>query len=231
MERLQQQYRPDQLWYSDDVFSIHYGWLHEYAGELKRRNIKIPFECISRADRLDDEIVEVLAGMGCRRLWIGSESGSQRVLDAMHRDVSVEQVADRTRALKRRGIEAGMFIMLGYEGEQMKDLERTRDHLKETAPDIFLTTVAYPIKGTEYYDQVEDRVVTYGKWDQRTDRESGIRGRHSRRFYSFAARWLANSVALHELKNQGSWRDRIRAAFGAVAGRVGMLLTGHEQEA
>ena len=55
-----------------------------------------------------------------------------------------------------------MFIMLGYDGERMEDLRATVDHLKHTAPDVFLTTVSYPIKGTPYYDQVADRLGAAG---------------------------------------------------------------------
>jgi radical SAM superfamily enzyme YgiQ (UPF0313 family) len=78
-------------WVADDVFTIHYGWIREYATEMRRRRLQLPFECISRADRLNEEIVDLLAELGCFRIWIGSESGSQRILDAMERGVRVEQ--------------------------------------------------------------------------------------------------------------------------------------------
>ena len=91
-------YRPDQVWYADDVFTINHRWLHSYAEELKRRAIRLPFETISRADRMmKEEVLETLAKMGCYRIWIGSESGSQSVLDAMQRGVTVEQVNGRRR--------------------------------------------------------------------------------------------------------------------------------------
>ena len=83
--RLVERYHPDQLWYADDVLTIHPRWFLQYAAELTRRGLRVPFECISRADRLDEEVVDALAEMGCARLWIGAESGSQRVLDAMKR--------------------------------------------------------------------------------------------------------------------------------------------------
>ena len=85
--------------------------------ELERRRIRLPFECISRAERIDDDVAAALASLGCFRVWIGSESGSQRVLDAMKRKVSVDQVRDTAARLRRHGIEVGMFIMLGYDGE------------------------------------------------------------------------------------------------------------------
>lgn len=231
VEHLLARYRPDQLWYADDVFTIKHGWFFDYAAELKRRGIKIPFECISRADRLNEQVIDRLAEMGCYRLWIGSESGSQRIIDAMRREVKIEQVQAMTHALKKRGIETGMFIMLGYEGEEQADLEATVDHLKKAAPDVFLTTVAYPIKGTPYYQQVEDRVLTRAVWDQRTDRDLSVKGRHSTRYYSFATRWMVNSVALQrERTNSGRLPRLLKAAANVAVGRVGMALTTSERE-
>src|SRR5581483_2760930 len=84
-------YNPEMLWMADDVFTIQHAWIQEYAAEMKRRRIAIPFECITRADRLNPRVAQALADLGCFRVWIGSESGSQRVLDAMQRGVKVEQ--------------------------------------------------------------------------------------------------------------------------------------------
>ena len=134
--------------------------------------------------------------MGCYRLWIGAESGSQRVLDAMKRRTDAERVPEVVALLQQHGIEAGMFIMLGYEGEESSDLEETVAQLKRADPDVFLTTVAYPIKGTPYAETVADRVVPLKAWDEGSDRDLTVLGRHSGRFYSFATRWMVNEVAL-----------------------------------
>lgn len=193
-EWILQHYGPEMLWYADDVFTIHHGWTLQYARELKRRGIRIPFECITRADRLNPQIVDTLAEMGCFRVWIGSESGSQRVLDAMQRGVRVEQVQDAVGWARARGIQAGMFLMWGYEGEQIEDIEATVEHVKKCRPDVFLTTVSYPIKGTGYYNDVRDKLVSIGEWSKSTDRDWRIRGRHSRRYFQFADQLLRNSM-------------------------------------
>lgn len=230
-------YKPDMLWYADDVLTIHRTWFLTYAAELKRRAVRIPFECISRADRMNEEIVRALADMGCYRLWIGAESGSQRILDAMDRRTNIERVREMTRLLQQHGIETGMFIMLGYEGETEEDLEATVDHLKQSNPDIFLTTVAYPIKGTSYYREVESRVLARLPWEQRTDRDLTVAGRHSKRYYSFATRWMVNEVRLHRLLHNGngsSPRAAMQVAktfFNARAARLGMALSRREVEA
>ncbi len=231
VESIASRYQPDQLWYADDVFTMHHAWLREYSGELKRRALRIPFECISRADRLNGEVADLLAEMGCHRLWLGSESGSQRILDAMRRGLTVEQVRSMTGALKRRGIQVGMFIMLGYEGESDQDLEATVKLIKQSSPDVFLTTVAYPIRGTEYYDKVADRVMSQGDWQTRTDRDFQVSGGHSRRYYFFATRWMVNSVALQRKKDSGLGVLRLaKAAANTMLGRAGMWLTQDETE-
>lgn len=232
VEEIVERYQPDMLWYADDVFTIHHSWFFRYASLLKERGLRLPFECISRADRMNEDVIRTLAEMGCFRLWIGSESGSQRVLDAMDRKVKVEAVQQATALLRRYGIETGMFIMLGYEGEEQADLDATVEHLKRSDPDIFLTTVAYPIKGTPYYGEVEDRLIATKDWSTRTERDWIVKGRHSKRYYRFANRWMVGSVALHR-QRKAPRQDVLalaKAAANAGVGRVGMALTAGEVE-
>ncbi|HWE51872.1 MAG TPA: radical SAM protein [Bryobacteraceae bacterium] len=186
VEWLLQRYQPDMLWMADDVFTIHPGWLFEYAAELKRRGISIPFECITRADRINQRVADTLRDLNCMRVWIGSESGSQRILDAMQRGVTVQQVQSAVAMCRQNGIQTGMFLMWGYEGEDIGDVEATIGHVRECRPDIFFTTVSYPIKGTPYFNKVAKKLVSLKPWAATTDREIRIQGRHSRRFYQYA---------------------------------------------
>lgn len=199
VEWLLQTYSPDMVWVSDDVFTINHKWIRDYAAEMRRRGLHIPFECISRADRLNAEMLDLLAELGCFRVWIGSESGSQRILDAMDRGVKVEQVQQAVALTRERGIESGMFLMWGYEGEELDDIEATIKHVSKTKPDIFFTTVSYPIKGTPYYQRVSDRLVQLKPWGVSSDREIKIKGRHSRTFYSYADKLLRDEVQLARL--------------------------------
>jgi anaerobic magnesium-protoporphyrin IX monomethyl ester cyclase len=232
VEALVDRYRPDRLWYADDVFGIHRGWTLDYAAEGRRRgsHMRLPFECISRAERIDDAVADAFADMGCWRVWIGSESGSQDVLDAMDRRVRVEQVREATKRLHRRNIQVGLFIMLGFDGERDEDLRRTIEHLKQTGPDVFLTTVSYPIKGTPYYDRIASRIVARQPWSERTDRDLVIRERPGRRYYDFARRWISGEVARHEHWQKGRYAHAMRAASSALVGRIGMRLTEHVHE-
>ena len=204
VEWLLDTYHPDMAWIADDVFTIHHGWLRAYAAEMRKRGLHIPFECITRADRMNAESADLLAELGCFRLWIGSESGSQRILDAMERGVTVAQVRSAVNLCKSRGIQTGMFLMWGYEGERLEDIEATIDHVKQTDPDIFFTTVAYPIKGTPYYEQTANALVQLKPWRQSSDRELLLRGRRSSEFYGFADRLLQNEVQLARLQRAGT---------------------------
>ena len=196
-------YSPEMMWVADDVFTIHHGWLREYAAEMKRRGLHVPFECISRADRMNLEIVELLAELGCFRVWIGSESGSQRLLDSMQRGVTVPQVQSAIEMCRSNGIESGMFLMWGYEGEEIADIEATVEHVKRSQPDIFFTTVAYPIKGTPYYERVAKDLVAIRPWGESSDRELVNSSQKPRSFYETADRLLRDEVELARMETRG----------------------------
>ena len=233
LEFLIRQYEPQMAWMADDVFTIHHGWLFQYATELKRRGLKLPFECISRADRLNRQVVETLAEIGCFRVWIGSESGSQRILDAMERGVTVEEVQSGVALCRSAGIQTGMFLMWGYEGEEMSDIDATVEHVKKSDPDIFFTTVAYPIKGTPYFSEVADRVEGLKLWSEGSDRDFRIRNRHSRQYYRFADKLLRSEVELHrlKLKPDANQTSLMTLRDGIAEARAGLESTRSEVEA
>jgi radical SAM superfamily enzyme YgiQ (UPF0313 family) len=219
IEWILERYQPEMLWLADDVFTIHHGWLFEFAAEMRRRSLSIPFECITRADRVNDRVAQTLAELRCFRVWIGSESGSQRILDAMQRGVTVQQVRSAVHLCKSHGIQTGMFLMWGYEGEGLEDIEDTIAHAKACRPDVCFTTVSYPIKGTPYYERVSSRLVHLGDWSKSTDRDIRIKGRHSRRFYQYADELLKNELLPAP--------DPAKA----LAAREGLKMSYHEVEA
>ncbi len=233
VEHIVERFAPDMLWYADDVFTIHHRWLRRYAELLAARGLKLPFETISREDRLNEDVVKTLADMGCYRIWIGAESGSQRILDRMERRTNAARVVDMVKLLQRHGIEAGMFIMLGYDSEELEDLQASVDLLKQALPDIFLTTVAYPIKGTAFYQKVADRVVSLSDdWETGGERMQTIAGRRSKRFYRHATRWMVNEVAVHRHRTNGSASllGHGKAWLNSHLGRAGMWLARNERE-
>lgn len=219
VEYLLGRYGPDMLWMADDVFTIHHGWLKNYAAELRQRGIRIPFECITRADRLNEAAADLLGELNCERVWIGSESGSQRLLDSMRRGVTTDQVYSAIELCRARGIQTGMFLMWGYAGEDLDDIEATISHVKRCRPDIFFTTVSYPIKGTPYFDKVSDQLVRLQPWSSSTERDVKIRGRHSRNFYRHADNLLRSET------------EPIPDPAKVSAARAAMLGAAHEAEA
>jgi radical SAM superfamily enzyme YgiQ (UPF0313 family) len=192
--------------------------------------LHLPFETITRADRLQSEAAVIaLRELGCYRIWIGSESGSQRILDAMQRGVSVEQVRRAVKLAHKHGIRVGMFLMWGYEGEELEDIAATVEHVKESNPDIFFTTVSYPIKGTPYFDAVKDKVRLPVAWAEASDRDYFIGGRYGRDYYRLADVWLRNEVEAFRLAGTDPGRAaglmetarRARDEMSQVTARVG----------
>jgi radical SAM superfamily enzyme YgiQ (UPF0313 family) len=211
-----ERYQPEQLWYADDVFSISHPWLNTYAAAMRERGLHLPFETITRADRLQTEAAAAtLAELGCYRIWIGAESGSQRILDAMRREVTLEEVHRAVQLAHSHGMQVGMFLMWGYEGEELEDIAATVDLVRQANPDTFLTTVSYPIKGTPYFDAVRERVHMSQAWAQGSDRDYQISGRRGRDYYRLADVWLRSEVEASRLSDS----DPARAAALTLAAR------------
>jgi anaerobic magnesium-protoporphyrin IX monomethyl ester cyclase len=221
MEYLRQHYQPDRLWFVDDVFTINHKWLREFTDEVLSRNIIIPFEIITRADRMNAEVIGLLKAAGCFRVWIGAESGSQDIIDAMDRRVDVRMVRDMIIQTKKAGIEAGTFIMLGYPGEKRADIKETIHHLKVSDPSFYTITVAYPITGTPLHQEVSKTIQSPGSWASVTDRDSDFKRRHSKSYYQYAVRWVYNEVNYGKAKSLVS---KVKYKSKSVMAQALMLL-------
>lgn len=219
---IKQNYNPDSLWFVDDVFTISHKWLAGFRDELKKHDLTIPYECITRADRMNEEVVKILKETGCFRVWIGSESGSQKVIDLMDRRVDVQQVRDMIKLSKKEGIEAGTFIMLGYPGETEDDIEETIHHLKEANPDHFTITVAYPIKGTELYQEVEAHQTTNPLWSASTDRDIDFKRMYSRKYYDYAVKRVISEVNFSKQRGSILSVKAVKFRMISVMARIGM---------
>ena len=220
--QIKKEYNPDSLWFVDDVFTISHKWLASFRDELKRQDILIPYECITRSDRLSEEVILMLKETGCFRIWIGAESGSQKVIDLMDRRVDVNQVRDMIKLTRRHGIEAGTFIMLGYPGETEEDIEETIRHLKDSNPDHFTITVAYPIKGTELYQEIEAIQTTKLDWSTSTDRQVDFKRTHSRKYYDYAVKRVINEVNYFKATNGWPTLGAAKLKVKSLAAKLGM---------
>ncbi|MBL0047125.1 MAG: radical SAM protein [Bacteroidetes bacterium] len=209
IEHIQKNYEVDTLWFVDDVFTVSHKWLKEFRDEIVTRKINLAYECITRADRLNEESMRLLKESGCFRVWIGAESGSQKIIDAMDRRVSVEQVREMIQLSKKHKIQSGTFIMLGYPGETEADIEETIHHLKVSDPDFYTITIAYPIKGTPLYSDVEAKFVEQLDWQSSTDRDIDFKRTYRRAYYDFALRRLYNEVAFHKEKANKAYTTKL----------------------
>ncbi len=215
---LKKQYNPDTVWFVDDVFTVSHKWLKEFHDEVIKQDAIIPFECITRAERLNDDVLQQLKEAGCYRIWIGAESGSQKIVDAMDRRVKVETVREAIQKTNQLGIETGTFIMVGYPGEDEKDIAETIHHLKVANPTHFTITVAYPIKGTSLYTEIENDITIQPDWNTSTDRDIDFKRTYHRKFYDFAVRRIVNEV--NYFKNQQNIIERYKLKFKSVAALV-----------
>lgn len=211
LEWIQKTYNPDTLWFVDDVFTISHKWLAEFNRILQERKLSISYECITRADRMNEEVIQMMKESGCFRVWIGAESGSQKIIDLMDRRVDVEKVREMIVLARKHGIEAGTFIMIGYPGETESDIEETIHHLKSSNPDHFTITVAYPIRGTELYQEVEALQTTDLEWSTSSDRDIDFERTYSRGYYDHALRRVISEV--NYFKNRESGNMKAAAAF------------------
>ena len=225
LELIHKEYNPDTLWFVDDVFTISHKWLNEFNETLKQRNLKIKFECITRADRMNEEVIRLLKDAGCFRVWIGAESGSQKVIDLMDRRVDVDQVREMIKLAQKYKIQAGTFIMLGYPGETEDDIEETIKHLKESNPEYFTITVAYPIKGTELFAEVEAVQTNIFNWDSNSDRDREFKRTYNRKYYDFAVRRVTNEVNYNKmiLNNKYLSKSTLVYKTKSLAAKLGML--------
>ena len=209
---LQENYRFDMIWFVDDVFTISHKWMQEFAGVISSRKIKLQYEIITRSDRVNEEVLQLLKQSGCFRVWIGAESGSQKIIDAMDRRVKVEQVRDTILRVKANGMQAGTFIMLGYPGEEESDIKETLHHLKYSDPDLYTITVAYPIKGTPLYNEVENIFIEALPWETSTDRDIDFKRKYKRTYYTQAIKWINNEMLfMQKKKTPGSIVIKLKA--------------------
>lgn len=225
MEWIKNNYQVDTIWFVDDVFTVSHKWLKEFREELESRNLKFPYECITRADRMNEEVIDELKASGCFRVWIGAESGSQKVIDLMDRRVDVMQVRNMIRSSQAKGIQAGTFIMVGYPGETEEDIFETVRHLKDSDPDIFTITVAYPIKGTPLYQEVENDFIQDLPWETSTDRDIDFKRTYSRKYYNYAVRHIVNEVNAGKALKNKQWVNLAKLKLKSIAAKGAMAMS------
>ncbi len=183
MKLLKEKFHPDHVEFADDIFGLKPGWIARFADLARVHDAQIPFKCLLRADLVKDETVAALQRAGCRTVWMGAESGSQKILDAMDKGTRVEQIYAATARLHRAGIQVGFFLQFGYRGENRGDIDKTLQMVRDCRPDDIGVSVSYPLPGTKFYDQVRRELGPKQNWIDSDDLAMMYRGTYSTEFY------------------------------------------------
>jgi len=208
---------PDRIWIMDDIFAMKPRWARAFSEALKARGTRVPFKCLSRADLLLRKgEVAALADAGCDELWIGAESGSQKILDAMEKGTAIQEIDDATRLLKDHGISVGYFLQYGYPGETWADIKQTFALLRRNLPDVIGISVSYPLPGTPFHDRVLDQLGTKQNWQHADDLDLMYQGPFKTAFYRVLHRYTHRLTRFYRGVRQPIRRDaRGRAKVGA----------------
>jgi radical SAM superfamily enzyme YgiQ (UPF0313 family) len=184
-------FQPGHFWFCDDIFGLKPGWLRRFSQLVTQQQLKFRFKIQCRVDLLlEENNIEALAAAGCETVWVGAESGSQKILDAMDKGTSVEQIYEATRLLRKHGIKPAFFLQLGYPGENKDDLARTEKMLFDLMPDDIGISVSYPLPGTKFYDRVKADLKSKANWTHSDDLALMYRGTYSPQFYKKLHRHL-----------------------------------------
>src|SRR5512142_3297117 len=122
---IKETYHPDHIWFADDIMGLKPGWLEKFATLVQESDAVVPFKCLQRADLVTEKTAAALKQAGCKTVWVGAESGSQKILDAMDKGDQVNDIHRATHLLQEQGIEVGFFLQFGYPGEDWQDIECT----------------------------------------------------------------------------------------------------------
>lgn len=202
MKFLRDTFGAQHIWFADDIFGLKPGWMQSFRAELDTMGVHLPYKIQTRADLLlQDDAVRLLGETGCETAWMGAESGSQRILDAMDKGTSVAQIREASSLLRKHGIRPAFFIQFGYLGETMQDIRATIDLILELMPDDIGISVSYPLPGTGFYEKVRHELGNKANWTDSDDLDLMFTGTYSREFYKELHRYV------HRLyRSRQSWQ-------------------------
>jgi anaerobic magnesium-protoporphyrin IX monomethyl ester cyclase len=183
MSELKKIYRADHLWFADDIFGLKARWIQELAEYVERLDAAVPFKMQSRVDLMKGESAHALRRAGCVEVWMGVESGSQKILDAMEKGTRIEQIVRARENLARYGIRACYFLQFGYPGEKWSDIQSTIHLVRSTRPDDIGVSVSYPLPGTRFYERVHEQLGEKTHWVDSEDLSMMFRGAYTSEFY------------------------------------------------
>lgn len=222
MTYLKRTFAPDHIWFADDIFGFRVDWVAQFAAAVHAADGSVPFTIQTRADLVGPAMARVLREANCREVWIGAESGSQRVLDSMNKGTKVEDIHCARARLAAQNIRVGFFIQLGYLDEQLEDILATRTLLEDSRPDDIGVSVAYPLPGTKFYERVKAQLQAKTHWQESNDLAMMFEGTYRSDFYRAIRELLHTQVSVQN-------RAAPRRAHRALRRRWENLIAGEHQ--
>jgi radical SAM superfamily enzyme YgiQ (UPF0313 family) len=203
---LKAHYPFDHIWFCDDIFGLKPGWINEFARLVEAADLRFKFKIQARADLLlQEENVSALARAGCANIWMGAESGSQKILDAMDKGITVEQIADATRLIRKHQMNPSFFIQFGYPGETKEDIEMTIRMINHLLPHELGISVSYPLPGTVFFEKVKRSLQEKTNWTDSDEMALMFRNTFQPAFYKQLHRYVHKSyrkhVAIHNFRH------------------------------
>jgi len=195
---LKEKFGFDHIWFCDDIFGLKPGWVHEFANLVEEHQLSFRFKIQARADLLlQEDYIRDLARAGCENIWMGAESGSQKILDAMDKGIKVPQVFEATRLLKANNIHPSFFIQFGYPGETKEDIVKTIDMINTLLPYEIGISVSYPLPGTVFYEKVKAQLQEKSNWTDSDELALMFRNTYAPTFYKQLHRYVHKSYRKH----------------------------------
>lgn len=183
MKLLKEAFNPDHLWFADDIFALKPCWTGQFAQAVQRAQASIPFTMQSRVDLMTPKTASDLALAGCVEVWMGAESGSQKILNAMEKGSSVQQIFQARQNLKAAGLRACFFLQFGYPGETWDEIQMTIDLVRQARPDDIGVSVSYPLPGTKFHTLVQEQLEGKTNWEDSEDLAMMFKGTYTGDFY------------------------------------------------
>lgn len=191
IEYLLQHFAPEKFWMCDDIFGLKPGWVQEFRDLVKEKGLKFQYKIQSRVDLLlEKDSIKALADSGLETVWVGAESGSQKILDAMDKGTKVEEIYEARRKLKEEGIKVAFFLQFGYLDETFEDIEKTIDMVKTLLPDDIGVSVSYPLPGTLFYEKVKADLQQKANWTDSDDLSMMFQNTYPSAFYKQLHRYI-----------------------------------------
>lgn len=226
---LKQQFAIDHIWFADDIFGLKPGWVKRFNELLKQEQIHVRFKIQSRVDLLlEEDTIAQLAAAGCEEIWVGAESGSQKILDAMDKGTKVEQIGQATTLMKQHGIKPCFFLQFGYPGEDQSDIERTIDMVEELRPHDIGISVSYPLPGTPFYEKVRSQLSSKQNWTDSDELLVMFRGTYSAVFYKQLQRLVHYQFRRWKVIDQWNAKRNLKA-IPALAYRTLQVMLARQQ--